>query len=148
MVCCLSHRGSLFSFHRNERRSTDYIIHIVPAAPEYLPVSTMQQQQAEQMQVYWKVSVFAFEYLSCSFIAFFNFYYFYLFNHRSYPLTIRQFIEGMLTNIGALPLDRIQTMLKFAPGYDRSIEQLALFMEAARRESLVVVRDGIWRLNK
>jgi len=84
----------------------------VPAASEYPPVSTMQQQQAEQMQVYWK------------------------------------FIEGMLTNIGALPLDRIQTMLKFAPGYDRSIEQLALFMEAARRESLVVVRDGIWRLNK
>ena len=39
-------------------------------------------------------------------------------------------------------------MLKFAHGYDRSIEQLALFMEAARRESLVVVRDGIWRLNK
>jgi len=59
-----------------------------------------------------------------------------------------KFIEGMLTNIGALPLDRIQTMLKFAPGYDRSIEQLALFMEAARREGLVFVRDGIWRLNK
>ena len=54
----------------------------------------------------------------------------------------------MLTNIGALPLDRIQTMLKFASGYDRSIEQLALFMEAARREGLVIVRDGIWRLNK
>jgi anaphase-promoting complex subunit 2 len=63
-------------------------------------------------------------------------------------IPLSQFIEGMLTNIGALPLDRIQTMLKFAPGYDRSIEQLSLFMEAARRESLVVVRDGIWRLNK
>ena len=54
----------------------------------------------------------------------------------------------MLTNIGTLPLDRIQTMLKFAPGYDRTIDQLALFMEAARQEGLVVVRDGIWRLNK
>ncbi|KIM41173.1 hypothetical protein M413DRAFT_160178 [Hebeloma cylindrosporum] len=76
------------------------------------PLLSVQQQQAEQMRVYWK------------------------------------FIEGMLTNIGALPLDRIQTMLKFAPGYDRTIEQLGGFMEAARREGLVVVRDGIWRLNK
>jgi anaphase-promoting complex subunit 2 len=41
-------------------RSADYIIHIVSAAPEYPPVSTMQQQQAEQMQIYWKVRIFAF----------------------------------------------------------------------------------------
>ncbi|KAF8965881.1 ubiquitin-protein ligase [Flammula alnicola] len=80
--------------------------------PENPPLMNVQEQQAEQMRVYWK------------------------------------FIEGMLTNLGTLPLDRIQTMLKFAPGYDRSIEQLAAFMEAARREGLVVVRDGIWRLNK
>ena len=59
-----------------------------------------------------------------------------------------QFIEGMLTNLGTLPLDRIQTMLKFAPGYDQTIEQLGAFMEAARREGLVIVRDGLWRLNK
>jgi anaphase-promoting complex subunit 2 len=39
-------------------------------------------------------------------------------------------------------------MLKFAPRYDRAIEQLGPFMEAARREGLVTVRDGIWRLNK
>ncbi|KAF8816437.1 hypothetical protein BYT27DRAFT_7221469 [Phlegmacium glaucopus] len=84
----------------------------VSTIPENPPISSIQQQQAEQMRVYWK------------------------------------FIEGMLTNLGTLPLDRIQTMLKFAPGYDRSIEQLALFMEAARREGLVVVRDGVWRLNK
>lgn len=59
-----------------------------------------------------------------------------------------KFIEGMLTNLGTLPLDRIQTMLKFAPGYDRSIDQLAAFMEAARREGLVTGRDGMWRLNR
>ena len=59
-----------------------------------------------------------------------------------------QFIEGMLTNIGALPLDCIQTMLKLSPGYDRTIEQLGAFMEAARREGLVAARDGIWQLNK
>jgi anaphase-promoting complex subunit 2 len=54
-----------------------------------------------------------------------------------------QFIEGMLTNLGSLPLDRIQIMLNFAPGYDHSIEQLATFMEAARREGSVIVRDGM-----
>ncbi|KAF9474205.1 hypothetical protein BDN70DRAFT_334409 [Pholiota conissans] len=59
-----------------------------------------------------------------------------------------KFIEGMLTNLGTLPLDRVQTMLKFAPGYDRTVEQLGAFMEAARREGLVVVKDGMWRLNK
>ncbi|TFK66693.1 hypothetical protein BDN72DRAFT_771609 [Pluteus cervinus] len=77
-----------------------------------LPPVTQQQQQAEQMRIYWK------------------------------------FIEGMLTNLGNLPLDRIQTMLKFAPGYDQTVEQLGAFMEAARREGLVVVREGMWRLNR
>ncbi|KIJ92859.1 hypothetical protein K443DRAFT_112930 [Laccaria amethystina LaAM-08-1] len=103
----------------------------VNVGPELPPVITAQQQQAEQMKVYWKVRPFI--------------------PSQPYPapkLTIRQFIEGMLTNLGGLPLDRIQTMLKFAPGYDQSIEQLATFMEAARREGLVVVRDGMWRLNK
>ena len=55
----------------------------------------------------------------------------------------------MLTNLGTLPLDRIQMMLKsFAPDYSLSIDQLAAFMEAARREGHVVVRDGVWRLNR
>lgn len=79
-----------------------------PAAPSVTP----QQQEAEQMRVYWK------------------------------------FIEGMLTNLGALPIDRIQTMLKFAPNYTRTVEQLAVFMEAARREGLVTVSNGFWKLNK
>jgi anaphase-promoting complex subunit 2 len=60
----------------------------------------------------------------------------------------RQFIEGMLTNLGGLPLDRIQTMLKFAPGYDRTVDQLGAFMDAARREGRVNVKEGIWRLNR
>ncbi|KZT12088.1 ubiquitin-protein ligase [Laetiporus sulphureus 93-53] len=89
----------------------------LPARPaqivEDIPaVTSVQQQQAEQMQVFWR------------------------------------FIEGMLTNLGTLPLDRIQTMLKFAPGYDRTIEQLGAFMEAARREGLVTVKDGMWKLNR
>ncbi|KAH7904718.1 ubiquitin-protein ligase [Hygrophoropsis aurantiaca] len=82
------------------------------AEEELAPMMSAQQQQAEQMRVYWK------------------------------------FIEGMLTNLGQLPLDRIQTMLKFAPGYDRSVEQLGAFMEAARREGLVAVRDGMWKLGR
>ncbi|EIW81206.1 ubiquitin-protein ligase [Coniophora puteana RWD-64-598 SS2] len=82
-----------------------------PGAEEELPsIMSVQQQQAEQMKVYWK------------------------------------FVEGMLTNLGALSLDRIQTMLKIAPGYDRTIEQLAGFMEAARREGHVSVKDGMWKL--
>ncbi|KZT73754.1 hypothetical protein DAEQUDRAFT_754204 [Daedalea quercina L-15889] len=79
---------------------------------EVSAVLTVEQQQAEQMRVYWK------------------------------------FIEGMLTNLGTLPLDRIQTMLKFAPGYDRTIEQLGAFMEAARREGLVTVANGMWKLSR
>jgi len=59
-----------------------------------------------------------------------------------------KFIEGMLTNLGSLHLDKIHTMLKFAPGYDRNMEQLAAFMEAARREGLVAGSDGTWRLNR
>ncbi|KAJ7814071.1 hypothetical protein B0H13DRAFT_2242786 [Mycena leptocephala] len=85
---------------------------IAPAAIEAPAVTAAQQQQADQMRLYWK------------------------------------FIEGMLTNLGSLPLDRIQTMLRFAPGYDQTVEQLAGFMEAARREGLVVGRDGMWKLNR
>ena len=59
-----------------------------------------------------------------------------------------QFIEGMLKNLGQLPLDRIQSMLKIAPGYDRNIEQLGAFMEAARREGLVTVSNGQWKLHR
>ncbi|KAF8191477.1 ubiquitin-protein ligase [Mycena galopus ATCC 62051] len=85
---------------------------MAPTVIEAPTVTAAQQQQADQMRLYWK------------------------------------FIEGMLTNLGSLPLDRIQTMLRFAPGYDQTIEQLAGFMEAARREGLVVGRDGMWKLNR
>jgi len=39
-------------------------------------------------------------------------------------------------------------MLSFALGYDRSIDELAEFMDAARRQGLVAGRDGMWRLNR
>ena len=50
-------------------------------------------------------------------------------------------------NLDGLPLDRIQTMLKLAPGHDRTVDQLGRFMDAAPREGLVGVEDGILRLN-
>ncbi|KAH9922867.1 uncharacterized protein BXZ73DRAFT_91578 [Epithele typhae] len=81
-------------------------------AEEAPTVMTVQEQQAEQMKVYWK------------------------------------FVEGMLTNLGSLDLSRIHNMLKLAQGYDRTIEQLGEFMEAARREGLVLVKDGMWKLNR
>jgi len=84
-----------------------------PIAVEEAPSAlTIQQQQAEQMKVFW------------------------------------MFIEGMLSSLGSLSLDRIQTMLKLAPGYDRTIDQLAMFMEAARREGLVTIQGGMWKLNR
>jgi len=59
-----------------------------------------------------------------------------------------QFIQGMLTNLSSLPIDRIQAMLKFAPGYDRSVQELAVFLESARKEGLVVFTNGAWKLSK
>jgi anaphase-promoting complex subunit 2 len=102
----------------------------VALTEEHPAVLTVQQQQAEQMKVYWKVRFLGFRnvyFILCAWL---------------------QFIEGMLTNLGGLPLDRIQTMLKFAPGYDRTPDQLGAFMDAARREGLVNVKDGVWRLNR
>ncbi|KAK2463769.1 hypothetical protein APHAL10511_004207 [Amanita phalloides] len=59
-----------------------------------------------------------------------------------------KYIEGMLTNLGGLPVDRIQSMLRFVPGYDQTIEQLGVFLEAAKREGLLIVGDGVWKLNR
>jgi anaphase-promoting complex subunit 2 len=96
-------------------------------------VTTVQQQQAEQMRVYWKVR--------------FTFLLFGIRMNAETSLRL-QFIEGMLTNLGPLPLDRIQSMMKkVLPGYDRTVEQLAGFLEAARREGVVAGHDGVWRLN-
>ena len=52
----------------------------------------------------------------------------------------------MLTNVGALPLDKINSMLKFVPGYDRTQEQLMMYLESAKREGLVTFKDGNWSL--
>ncbi|KAF8610388.1 Cullin [Ceratobasidium sp. AG-I] len=56
------------------------------------------------------------------------------------------FTKGILTNLGAMPIDRIQAMLSLAPGYDKSTEQLTGFLDSARRKGLVEYNDGLWRL--
>lgn len=60
-----------------------------------------------------------------------------------------QFIQGMLSSLGSMPTDRIQQMLGFAPGYDRTLAQLGEFMEALRREGVVERGGGgEWSLAK
>ncbi|KZW04109.1 hypothetical protein EXIGLDRAFT_716114 [Exidia glandulosa HHB12029] len=84
-----------------------------PIAEDERPaVISLQQQQAEQMRVFWR------------------------------------FIQGMLTNVGPMSTERIQGMLKLAPGYDRTVEQLAIFLDSARREGLVDAKDGVWKIVK
>lgn len=98
-------------------------------------VEVAEQQQAEQMRVFWQVcrwsSSPSLDYPNRA--------------HSGY-----QYISGMLTNLGTMPLARIQGMLKFvAPNYDRTQDQLLVFMEAAKREGLVDLnKDGLWRLTK
>ncbi|KAF8758283.1 Peptide transporter MTD1 [Rhizoctonia solani] len=45
--------------------------------------------------------------------------------------------QGILTNLGAMPIDRIQAMLSLAPNYNKSKEQLSDFLDAARAKGLV-----------
>ena len=50
-------------------------------------------------------------------------------------------------SFGSMPLDRIQSMLGFAPDYNRTLEQLGEFMDALRREGVVDrVASGEWVL--
>lgn len=96
--------------------------------------NTQRQEEADQMRTYWKVRSLPGLIGSVTWTYSANFY--------------TQFIEAMLTNLGGKSLDQVQGMMKLAPGYSRSIEDLELFLEAARREGLLTLRDGIWRLNK
>lgn len=62
--------------------------------------------------------------------------------------TYWQFIVGMLTNVGPLPADRIHSMLgMFAPGYDRSRDQLVAFLERQLRAGEVDLKGGQYKLS-
>ena len=52
----------------------------------------------------------------------------------------------MLTNFTTMSTERIQGMLKYAPGYDRSVDQLTGFLQSAQVEGLVDFKDGSWKL--
>jgi anaphase-promoting complex subunit 2 len=59
-----------------------------------------------------------------------------------------QYIHAILTNLGSLPLDRIQGSLKLVPNYDYTLQQLEVFMNGARQEGLVNMTGGLWMLVK
>lgn len=55
----------------------------------------------------------------------------------------------MLSSLGSLSTERIQQTLGLAPSYDRTVEQLGVFLEALRREGLVErVGSGGWGLTR
>ncbi|GAA5823647.1 hypothetical protein JCM11251_000710 [Rhodosporidiobolus azoricus] len=62
-----------------------------------------------------------------------------------------QFIQGMLTNLGALPLSRIHTTLNMlAPGYKgRTVDELTALLETVMAEGLVTkTAKGDWKIVK
>ena len=61
--------------------------------------------------------------------------------NNDFCLASLQFIQSMLSSLGSLPTDRIQQTLGFAPGYNRTLEQLGAFLEALRLEG-VMERSG------
>lgn len=58
------------------------------------------------------------------------------------------FIVGMLTNVGNLPSDRIQSMLgMFSPGYDKSESQLKEYLVKKVRAGVIEIKGGEYRLS-
>jgi anaphase-promoting complex subunit 2 len=89
-------------------------------------VQSAEEQNQAEMQVYW-----------CA--------------PPSITADRRTFVVGMLTNLGVLPLERIQSMLKmFVPtGYNRSEDELRSFLlEQVKRCRLELVKGeaGGYRL--
>ncbi|CCG84833.1 protein of unknown function [Taphrina deformans PYCC 5710] len=57
------------------------------------------------------------------------------------------FIVGMLTNVGSLQPERIHSMLgMFAPSYDKSLNQLKLFLQRKTRDGGVELSGGLYKL--
>ncbi|KAF8917802.1 hypothetical protein CPB85DRAFT_1373962 [Mucidula mucida] len=57
-----------------------------------------------------------------------------------------KYIQGMLTNLPNMTVERIHSMLNFVEGYNLTVGQLHSLMDSARREKLVDVKEGLWRL--
>lgn len=59
-----------------------------------------------------------------------------------------QFVMGMLSNLDALPLERIHNLLKMfvtEPPYDKSAEQLAAFMGRLVADEKLVLEGSLYR---
>jgi anaphase-promoting complex subunit 2 len=117
-------RGSSLYDHSNNSHLSD----ILDIVEDSMSNQRNDKKEAEQMRVYWQVSTRVD--LSCGLA----------------DLISMQFIQGILTNLGPQPLQKIQSMLGLAPGYDRTPEQLGHLLEALRREGMLEVQDALWRL--
>lgn len=61
-------------------------------------------------------------------------------------MVYESFVVGMLTNHSEMRLDKIHNMLKmFAPGFDKTSEQLAAFMTKLVREEKLTCDGGVYR---
>lgn len=62
------------------------------------------------------------------------------------------FVQGMLTNLGSLPLDRIHSMLnmfaKVPTPYSKTSAELKRFLEVMVQEEKVEYVDGMYKLKK
>ena len=58
--------------------------------------------------------------------------------------------QAQLTNLGTLPVDRIHSMLRFAPDYSGHTEaELAAFMVAMQKEGKVdSLPNNMWKLTE
>jgi hypothetical protein len=58
-----------------------------------------------------------------------------------------QYIKGMLSNLGPQNIETMQRMLALVKDYDQTVDELAVFLAAAKREGQVEQRaDGTWQL--
>jgi len=58
------------------------------------------------------------------------------------------YIEGMLTNLDSLPLERIHSMLKLFATVECSQEELQAFLDSKVQQSLLVYSAGQYQLPK
>ena len=58
----------------------------------------------------------------------------------------RQFVNAILTNLGRLPADRIQGMLKLVSGPPLTLEETLHLLDMMKQNGWIECRDGLWAL--
>jgi anaphase-promoting complex subunit 2 len=64
---------------------------------------------------------------------------------------IQTFVYGMLTNLSALPAERIHNMLMMVcsdPPYEMSLQQLQKFLDKLVSDGVLDVQDGVYSMKK